>query len=105
VSTEPAADAEFLDRQYNPRTQVPEFASYFARWKEAALEVRQSRHARLNLRYGLLPAEKLDFFPAEGASNPLLVFLHGGYWRAFDMSSPVRVRRLRRHGVSVVPGD
>jgi arylformamidase len=86
VSTAPAKDAGFLDRQYNPRTQVPEFASYFVRWKEAALEARKSGHAHLNLRYGLLPAEKLDFFPGQGTSNPLLVFLHGSYWRAFDKS-------------------
>ncbi|MDB6158806.1 MAG: esterase/lipase [Gammaproteobacteria bacterium] len=79
-----AAENRFLDRQYNPRTQVPEFADFFARWKRDARQVRTRMRARLDLPYGPAPAERLDFFPAAGASNPLLVFLHGGYWRALD---------------------
>jgi arylformamidase len=74
----------FLDGQYNPRTQVPEFADFFARWKRDARQVRTQMRARLDLPYGPAPAERLDFFPAAGTSNPLLVFLHGGYWRALD---------------------
>jgi arylformamidase len=85
VSTPPdKTDAAALDREYNPRIQVPEFASYYSRWKETALDARQAMDVRLNLRYGLLPAERLDFFPAPGSANPLLVFLHGGYWRTLD---------------------
>ena len=38
-----------LDREYNPRVQVPEFASYFARWKDTAHEVRRTIDARLDL--------------------------------------------------------
>jgi len=73
-----------LEREYNPRVQVPEYASYFARWKDSAQEVRRTLDARLDLRYGLLPAERLDYFPAAGSGNPLLIFVHGGYWRALD---------------------
>lgn len=86
MSIATGTDGTFLDREYNPRTQVPEFASYFARWKDSAREARASSKAHLDLRYGLLPAEKLDFFPAAGTSRPLLIFLHGGYWRALDKS-------------------
>jgi arylformamidase len=46
--------------------------------------VRTHLRARLDLRYGPAPAERLDFFPAAGSSSPLLVFVHGGYWRALD---------------------
>jgi arylformamidase len=74
----------FLDREYNPRTQVPEFAGFFSRWQQDALQVRAQMRARLDLRYGPAPAQRLDFFPASGTSNPLLIFVHGGYWRAFD---------------------
>lgn len=77
-------DAGVLEREYNPRIQVPEYASYFARWKDSALEVRRVAEAHLNLRYGLLPSERLDFFPAVGSGNPLLIFVHGGYWRTLD---------------------
>jgi arylformamidase len=79
-------DASFLDREYNPRTQVPEFASYLGRWKDSAYEARASMEVQLDLRYGPRPAETLDFFPAAGVSRPLLIFVHGGYWRALDKS-------------------
>jgi len=39
---------------------------------------------RLDLPYGTSPAETLDFFPAREPNSPLLIFVHGGYWRALD---------------------
>ena len=75
---------DFLDRQYNPRTQVPDFADYFTRWKASARVSRELLHGRLDLAYGAAPSEKLDFFAADEADTPLLVFIHGGYWRALD---------------------
>jgi arylformamidase len=77
-------DGAFLDRQYNPRTQVPQFAEFFSRMKRRAREARDSTQVQLDVRYGPAAAETLDFFPAAGAGRPLLVFLHGGYWRALD---------------------
>jgi arylformamidase len=41
---------------------------------------------RPDLRYGPTSAEALDFFPAAQDDAPLLIFIHGGYWRAFDKS-------------------
>jgi len=78
------ADAEWLDREYNPRTQIPQFAEFFSRWARTAHEARESLQGRLDLRYGPAPAETLDFFAAPGSGKPLLLFLHGGYWRALD---------------------
>lgn len=89
------APASTLEREYNPRIQVPEFASYFARWRDLAGEARRlaaiaSRGnanplARaVNLPYGPTPIERLDLFSAAGPANPLLIFVHGGYWRALD---------------------
>jgi arylformamidase len=78
------ADIDFLDSEYNPRLRVPEFAGFFSRWKQSSRVARESLKARLDLRYGRAPAERLDFFPAAGAASPLLIFLHGGYWRALD---------------------
>jgi arylformamidase len=78
------ADIDFLDSEYNPRTRVPQFAEFFSRWKQSARAARESLRGRLDLRYGPAPAERLDFFPAAGAASPLLIFVHGGYWRALD---------------------
>jgi arylformamidase len=78
------SDAETLDREYNPRRQVPEFASYFSRWKIMALEARKSLDGQLDISFGSSPHETLDYFPAASRHAPLMVFLHGGYWRSFD---------------------
>jgi arylformamidase len=75
---------EYLDQQYNPRLRVPDFAAVFAGWKERARQARATTEARVDLAYGSEPAERLDFFPATGGLRPLLLFLHGGYWRALD---------------------
>ncbi len=78
------SDNDFLDREYNPRVQIPQIAAFFARWKQSALAARASLEARLDLPYGAAAAETLDFFPAASAAAPLLIFIHGGYWRALD---------------------
>ncbi|GAB4377322.1 MAG: alpha/beta hydrolase [Kiloniellaceae bacterium] len=82
-------DQAELDRQLNLRARWPEHPEYFKRWAadSAAARARLARGSgcRLDLAYGLEPAETLDFFPtAGGAPAPLLVFIHGGYWQALD---------------------
>jgi arylformamidase len=77
-------DIDFLDSEYNPRLRVPQFAEFFSRWKYFSRAARETLEARLDLRYGAAPAERLDFFAAAGAASPLLIFLHGGYWRSLD---------------------
>lgn len=74
---------ERLDQEYNPRLRVLNFAEVFARWKREAARARESSDARLDVPYGEAASERLDFFPALSGS-PLLIFLHGGYWRALD---------------------
>jgi arylformamidase len=78
------SDKDFLDREYNPRVQISNFGDFFARWKAQARSACESLEARLDLPYGTAPAETLDYFPAARANSPLLIFIHGGYWRALD---------------------
>jgi arylformamidase len=81
-----AAPPAWFDAQYNNRARVPESSAIMARWSEASRLVReQSPEAQLDLAYGAEPAERLDLFPAATAqAAPVLVFIHGGYWRALD---------------------
>ncbi|HVW70538.1 MAG TPA: alpha/beta hydrolase [Steroidobacteraceae bacterium] len=79
-------NSQFLNNEYNPRATIPDFAATFSRWQTAASEARARLQGRLNLPYGESPAETLDFFPAPQTRSPLLIFLHGGYWRALDKS-------------------
>jgi arylformamidase len=77
-------EGEYLDQQYNPRLRVPGHPSIFERWRNSAQLVRERSEARLDLPYGPEPAERLDFFRSSHGTSPLLIFLHGGYWRALD---------------------
>jgi arylformamidase len=36
----------------------------------------------LNIPYGNSPREKLDIYAADKAGGPVLVYIHGGYWRS-----------------------
>ena len=74
----------YYDRQYNARAMIPDHAKIFERWKTRSQEARAHLPCRLDIPYGTSPAEMLDIFPAEGKSEALLVFIHGGYWRSLD---------------------
>lgn len=82
--TEPTLSPEQLDAQYNARARVPQFAQHLTRWQADSAAARASRPGRLDLRYGPGPGETLDVFPADKPRAPVLVFIHGGYWRAMD---------------------
>ena len=79
-----APDPEWLERMYNNRKLVPASGEYMARWAEKSADVRAAMPCVLDLRYGDGPNETVDVFPAARADAPVLVFLHGGYWRALD---------------------
>jgi arylformamidase len=42
--------------------------------------------AKLDIVYGNRPRNRLDLFMPEGTPKGLVVFVHGGYWMAFDKS-------------------
>jgi arylformamidase len=95
-------DAAYFESAYNPRLVVPEYASHFERWRKKAKQARDTLSGYLDVPYGPHPMEKLDIFRAQGQSRALLVFIHGGYWRALDKSdcSFVAVPFVQ-HGVTV----
>lgn len=83
-------DPVWLDAQYNNRALVPEHGQFLQRWAERSGEVRSQWPAWLDERYGDGPHETLDvFLPRQQGRRrgaPVLVFIHGGYWRALDKS-------------------
>jgi arylformamidase len=84
-------DATWLDQQYDNRARVADHARVLGNWAAASAHVRaQTPAARLDLRYGQGEGETLDVFPATvptpAAGAPVLVFIHGGYWRSLDKS-------------------
>jgi arylformamidase len=77
-------DPAWLDVQYNNRARIADHARFFERWAEASALSRQQSDCVLDLPYGDAPAEKLDVFRTTAAQAPVLVFIHGGWWRALD---------------------
>jgi arylformamidase len=77
-------DPAWLDVQYNNRARIPEHPQIFARWAESSQLARERLKSTLDIRYGDEPGETLDVFPAAEAGAPVLVFIHGGYWRSLD---------------------
>ncbi len=74
----------WLDRMYNNRARVPEHAAHFAAWARDSAMARQQQLCGLDLPYGNGPNETLDIFPASRPEAPVLVFIHGGWWRSLD---------------------
>ena len=79
-------DPDWLNAQYNNRALVPDYARHLARWAEASALSRSQSDCQLDLPYGDGAAEKLDVFVPPRPGAPVLVFVHGGYWRALDKS-------------------
>ena len=77
-------DAAWHDRMYNNRALVPDFADHFASWRQGSEQARAQRRCVLDVAYGDGPNETLDIFPANRPDAPVVVFIHGGYWRSLD---------------------
>ncbi|WP_042887039.1 alpha/beta hydrolase [Cupriavidus necator] len=88
----PSQDPEFYDREYNNRANVPDNPVHMARWAQWSADVRERGGFLADLSYAGADSrhpqdETLDYFPAQRANGslpPLLVFVHGGYYRALD---------------------
>lgn len=102
-------DTAWLDAQYNNRALVPAHAEHLARWASASAEARQRLVCLPDVAYGHGSGETLDLFlPPRQADRPLapvLLFIHGGYWRSLDKRdhSFVAPPFVQRGALVVVP--
>ncbi|PWC89441.1 esterase [Azospirillum sp. TSH100] len=76
------------DDAYSNGAHIPGGDAYPARWAEQAAAFRAvlaaAGRAELDLPYGEGERERYDLFRPEGSSKGTVVFVHGGYWMAFD---------------------
>ena len=86
-------DPAWLEAQYDNRARVADHADVLSRWASASALARQRSPCVLDVPYGDGAGETLDIFPAPvavsassfaSAPAPVLVFIHGGYWRTLD---------------------
>lgn len=79
-------DQTALDRQYNNRLQVPEYAIHLQRWEDMSREAEKKFKAVHDIAYGDHERERLDIYPSSTKKSKILVFIHGGYWHKLDKS-------------------
>lgn len=78
------------ESEYNNRARVPEHPQIIAGWQRDAAAFRDAAHGELDISYELSPRATFDFFIPEGGVEPapaIALFIHGGYWQAFDNKS------------------
>jgi arylformamidase len=93
----------WYDSMYNNRALVPDFDVHFNHWTESSKAARASHKCLLDVPYGHGVQETLDIFPAKKPNAPVVVFIHGGYWRSLDKSDQSFVAPpLHDMGVCVV---
>jgi arylformamidase len=88
--------------EYNNRARVPEHPVHMAAWVRDAAAYREAQNGRWHvIPYGSGARHRIEFFPA-GNEGAIVVFIHGGYWQAFDGSSFSHLAAgLNAHGISV----
>jgi arylformamidase len=79
-------DRVALDAAYNNTAAVGEAkrGAYVADWTKRSQTIRNAPGARLDLRYGVGPRNRLDVFPSGTPAAPTLIYIHGGYWQMND---------------------
>lgn len=92
-----------LAAEYNNSARVPGHQAIFDAWRADATSFRRTAAADLDVAYGARPRNRLDLFHGSSpGSAPLVVFIHGGYWRSFDKSAFSHLARgAVSHGLSV----
>lgn len=80
--------AAWYDAQYDARAGIADQAAIRQGWQDRSARARATLPCQLDLAYGQHGSERLDIFgappPAGQPPLPVLVYIHGGYWRALD---------------------
>jgi arylformamidase len=76
-----------LEANYSLRSRHPERGAVYDSFARDSAALRQRPNAVIDVSFGDKPTSRLDIFlPDRPDGAPLLVFIHGGYWRALDKS-------------------
>lgn len=92
------------EAEYNNRARVPDHPVIFERWARDAAAYREAACDRSTaLRYGEGQRHVSDLFEPEAPrSRATVMFIHGGYWQAFDRSFFSHLARgLNARGIRV----
>jgi arylformamidase len=93
------------DEAYDNSGLEADAPAIFADWGRRAAEFRARADAALDVAYGPHARERLDIFAPDGPPRGLILFVHGGYWKAMgrEGSSWVAEGATRRGWAVAVP--
>ncbi len=75
------------DSALNLRLRHPDFQKFLDINESESKRIRAEYTCHLDQKYGEDKLQTLDIFPSNVKNSPILIFIHGGYWRALDKSS------------------
>lgn len=73
-----------LDRAYDVERSVPNFRVHADQYVEGSAQARRHLGGKLGVQYGPTVEEYADVFPAGRRGAPVMIFIHGGYWRTLS---------------------
>jgi arylformamidase len=79
-------DRHTLDDSYDNHKAIPESAAMFSVWAERSKAFRSAHSQYLDIPYGPLEREKIDYFSA-GPNTPVVIFIHGGFWQQYSKNN------------------
>ena len=99
-----------LDDAYANAAYIENAEAFPPRWQKAAAAFRKKLgfRAQKNISYGPTDREVFDLFEPEGVSRGTVIFIHGGYWKAFapaDWSHLAAGPLARGYAVAMVGYD
>ncbi len=83
-SVPPQNSSHTFDDQFDLRSRHSDFQQYFDRNDSLSAEAVDALPCQLDIPYGNHPLQTVDYFPAKRGNAPIVIFIHGGYWRALD---------------------
>lgn len=70
-----------LDGAYDVEASVPDFMAYAHQFIDGSADTRRDLFHHSNISFGPTVEEYCDIFPADRPGAPVMIFIHGGYWR------------------------
>lgn len=93
-----------LEAEYNNRQRVPDYGEVQARLGKIGEDYKTAVKGDLDQSYGSGPRNRYDLFRPRGggASAPLVVYIHGGYWQRGDRKEHgFAAKTLNAQGIAV----
>ena len=71
-----------IEAQFNPRLAVGDEAeSWLNGWADASLRRQAELGGVFDIAYGAHNLMRFDYAPADATALPVIINIHGGYWR------------------------